>query len=564
MKKAYKRVITLMMLLLMVLTLAGCEQLSGLTSLLPGAEKGAEESESGEPASETGLVSGDISELQTPSSWVYLIEESSEEGQSSSGILVYNPELAGYETDSVVRTEAFIEWDGREFDLDSKPCSAKGWYMSVPLATNIRKDSFVLRVNLIRGEEEEKEEIRLENPKIELLGWPAPVSKDGIIMQKEGSTYSFSAEKITDLFQCDVPALFTYSIKDCVDCNVKLEGDTLSYLNIASKDAAFTVQITDPAGAVQETQIRIHQEFSLKPYLLGAAAAAVIIAAVLLFLFLRGRGGEGQSAEAEKALVDLLARARNRRVQCDALPDLAVKAKAEALGMIGKHGLAMIDKSVINNLTDGIEQIRKDADYVGLSNMVSDLEEIQEILGKSNGFAKRKLMNKKSAHMEWTAASFLNPATLKEHVADVSGKSDDLDRVYEDALQNLNDLKSYANIGKDPFCFDFAIEVNVNGKIWKSTFNHRNAIIEKTGSYVLEDCYFRSEGEQITSGRSFLSERTAKVQVFSKDDNSILLFSGDGFQIMNKKKNSLKLQKNEELHMTVAGAEEEIRAIGSL
>ena len=176
MKKAFGKITVIMILVLMVLSMTGCEQAKRLQSLLPGAQT---EAAGGEEQTETsGPAAGDISELQNSLSWVYLIQETEGKGESPTGILIYNPVMGGYSMNGAYDTEAFIEWDNREFNLEAEASqSAPGWYHSAQLATNIRNQDFLLRVNLLR-EEEEDTQIRLENPKIAVLEWPSLTGKN--------------------------------------------------------------------------------------------------------------------------------------------------------------------------------------------------------------------------------------------------------------------------------------------------------------------------------------------------------------------------------------------------
>ena len=512
-----KKVIGFLMLVLLVLSLTGCEQIEQLQSLLPGAQGTAQEAEEG--GEEADPVSGDISELQGSLKWAYLIEESAGKGESSSGILVYNPTLAGYGMSGVTGTEAYIEWDGREFDLEARASSsAEGWYHSAQLAMNIRNEKYVLDVYLLR-EDEEATQIRVENPKISVLPWPSLTDKGGIKMEKTGGSYTFSAKTLSDLFTESVPGVFSYRIKDCTDCNVKLDGSTLQYKSISSNKASFTVEIADPAGETRQVQIGISRVRSLTPLLIPAAVIAAAAAAVVFLLWILRRKGrteeKEQIIEAQQAILNVTSNAEPLLEECGELSRNADSVLKEALHQIKTYGGGLISKEVIEEAAEAAENIVNTPAYETLRICVSDLNLMSGMLqdGKKVSLG----------HEKWTKELFLKPDSRKKELDKVRKTMQELKEELKRANDKMGYMKSFTHPGKESFSYSFDILIHTDDAQWICS-------IEKgaEGQQKIGDLFFRSRGKRITSAEDIVSGAAAGIQLFSLDEDRILIVSDRG------------------------------------
>ena len=514
MKKAYTKVISILILvLLLAFSLAGCEQIGQLQSLLPGAQTEAPaEEESGE--GDTAPVSGDISELQGAQTWVYLIEENAEKGESSTGILIYNPALGGYGMSGVTGTEAYIEWDGREFNREAEPsATAEGWYHSAQLATNIRKEDFVLRINLLRGEEEPTE-IRLENPKVALLAWPALADKNGIKMEKSGSSYSFSAETISELFHETVPGVFRYRIKDCTDCNVLQNGDALEFKSISSNKASFSVEITDPAGETKQVQVGISRVTNMKALLIPIVIAAVLIAIAGILLWIWKKGNEKKIGEARGAIQPVKEKAETVLGQCRTLYEKAENVQKEAL-MKEKAG-SPISKKVIDNAVKNAKYIvDHDPDYDNLKNYFSDLEKMYMLL---------KDGKKETISNGWTKRQFLNPKERSEKLKEVSNCTESVAKAFQEANADLDDAEDAVGLGKYPFAFALNIHIIKEDVPWEAVITEGKSGVQKMGNLW----FYSRETKNRCKGEMLLSAEAAEIQFYSLNRERMLIFSEKG------------------------------------
>ena len=514
MKKAIGKITVIMILLLMVLSMAGCEQVTRLQSLLPGAQTEAAQEETQTESS--GPVTGDISELQNSLSWVYLIQETEGKGESPAGILIYNPVLGGYSMNGAYGSEALIEWDGREFDLEAEESqTAPGWYHSAQLAMNIRNQNFLLQVNLLR-EEEEDIQIRLENPKIALLEWPSLADKNGIVMEKAGDTYTFSAKTIKELFTESVPGVFTYRIKDCTDCNVQLDGEQLQYRAISGKKASFTVEITDPAGQTRQVPVGISLKRNLMPLLTGLViAAAVIAAAVILFLLGQRKKRKAIREEASAAQEEILqvkAEAEPVLDSCRQLSKSVPGMMKDVMKKVRTFG-GVIDPKTVENAAAEAQSLTESPTFETLRIYLSDLEKLSDML---DGGKKLQLVNP-----AWTKELFLQKKSRDRELAAVRETMEDLKKEYQQASEKLRILDGFTNPGKEPFGFDFEILIQAADAQW-------NCTIEKgsKGRQKLGDMYFMSKGKRITRGTEILSADAAETKIVSGNEDTILISSG--------------------------------------
>lgn len=515
MKKAFGKITVIMILVLMVLSMTGCEQAKRLQSLLPGAQT---EAAGGEEQTETsGPAAGDISELQNSLSWVYLIQETEGKGESPTGILIYNPVMGGYSMNDAYDTEAFIEWDNREFNLEAEASqSAPGWYHSAQLATNIRNQDFLLRVNLLR-EEEEDTQIRLENPKIAVLEWPSLTGKNGITMEKSGDTYIFSAKTIKELFTEPVSGVFTYKIKDCTGCNVQLEGDELQYRSISGNKASFTVEIADPAGQTRQVQVGISLKRNLMPLLtVAAAAAAVAAAAVIIFLLRQRKKQKIIREEADAALQEIL------QVKSEAEPVLSScrQLSKNVPGMMKdvmkkvRAFSGVIDLKTVENAAVEAENLTESPTYQTLRIYLSDLEKLS---GMFDSGKKLQMVNP-----AWTKELFLQKESRDRELAVVRQTMEELKKEYQQANEKLSILESFTNPGRDPFGFDFEILIHTGGALWSCTVENGTKGIQK-----LSDLYFMSKGKRLTKGIEILSQDAAETKIVSGNEDTILISSGN-------------------------------------
>ncbi len=517
MKQAYTKVIGILLLAVLVLSLTGCGQIPNLKSLLPGAQSEAQEAQDGEE--EAGPVSGDLSELQGSLKWVYLIEEETGSGQSSTGILVYNPTLAGYGMSSVTGTEAYIEWDDREFDLEAKASdTAEGWYHSAQLAMNIRNEKFVLTVYLLH-EDEEATEIRLENPKIAVLPWPSLTSKGGIKMEKTGSSYTFSANTLSDLFTEPAPGIFSYRIKDCTDCNVKLDGNTLQYKSISNTKASFVVEITDPAGETKQVEVSIGYTRNLNRLILPAVliAAGVAAAAALVWILRKkGRRAEKeQIIEAQQAILDVTSDAEPLLEECREVSKNADSALKDALHQLDAYGGNLISKDVIEDAAKEAKDIVNSPVFETLRISVSDLNLMS---GMIDGGDKAVL-----AHEKWTKELFLKPESRKKELDKIRKDMQDLRKELKRANDKMSYMTSFTHPGKDSFRFSFDILIHKDDTKWICRIEK-----DTEGQQKMRDLFFRSRGKRITSAEEIVSETAAGIQFFSQNEERILIVSECG------------------------------------
>ncbi len=516
MKQAYTKVIGILMLAMLVLSLTGCGQITNLKSLLPGAQSEAQEAQDGEDA---GPVSGDLSELQGSLKWVYLIEEDTESGKSSTGILVYNPTLAGYGMSGVTGTEAYIEWDDREFDLEAKASgTAEGWYHSAQLAMNIRNEQFVLTVYLLH-EDEEATEIRLENPKIAVLPWPSLADKGGIKMEKTGSGYSFSANTLGELITEPAPGIFSYRIKDCKDCNVKLDGSTLQYKSISNTKASFVVEITDPAGETKQVEVSIGLVRNFARFMIPAVliAAAAAVAAVLLWLLRKkGRRAEKELViEAQQAILNVTSNAEPLLEECREVSKNADSALKDALHQLDAYGGGLISKDVIEDAAKEAKDIVNTPAFETLRVSVSDLNLMSGML---DGGDKAVL-----AHEKWTKELFLKQESRKKELDKIQKVMQELKKELKKANEKMTYMTSFTHPGKDSFRFSFDILIHKEDTEWICHIEK-----DTEGQQKMKDLFFRSRGKRITSAEEIVSEAAAGIQFFSQNEDRILIISKRG------------------------------------
>lgn len=517
MKQAYTRVLSILLLAVLLFSLTGCEQVLALKSLAQRAQNQEQEEQDGE--SEAGPVSGDLSELQGALKWVYLIEEGAGGDQSSTGILVYNPSLAGYGMSGVTGTEAYIEWDDREFDLEAQAsASAEGWYHSAQLAMNIRNEKFVLTVYLLH-EDEEATQIRLENPKIAVLPWPSLANQSGISMEKTGSGYEFSINSLSELITEPAPGIFHYRIKDCKDCNVKLDGNTLQYKSIANQKASFVLEIADPAGETKDLEVRIGLTYHLTRFLIPAGLiAAAAAAGIALVWILRKKGKKAekdQTIEAQQAILDVTSDAEPLLEECREISNNALSAMEDALHQLDAYGGGMISSDVIEEAAKEAKNIVNTPSYETLRICVSDLNLMSSVLEDGSKAA--------LSHEKWTKELFLNQASRKRELDEVRKVMQELRKELKRAGDRMNYMNSFTHPGQESFRFSFDILIHAGDADWICS-------IEKgdPGRQEMKDQFFRSRGKRITSAEDIVSEAAAGIQFFSQNEESMLIVSERG------------------------------------
>ena len=210
---------------------------------------------------------------QSSTQWVYLLPAPDDEGSCT---FFVNPSLGGYPAGEGTDVSLTMAVSDKSYDVDlSSEGARSGWYASpaYAIAKSVWKSDYEITVRLTENGETAAE-TTLTNKETR-AAWPETAGgeirlerdKNGVLKNNRFALDKYAGEITSSLFVC--------GIEDAENCTVTLDGSEI-VIGDAGKDAAFTLTVTDPAGAKRSGKVTIKEgkAFQLPK---GPLAAAVII-----------------------------------------------------------------------------------------------------------------------------------------------------------------------------------------------------------------------------------------------------------------------------------------------